>query len=76
VGIVGRHSQQKRIVEEPNDLDVLLGCRHRNHHRAEVASDQLLDQRFRLRLAQFDYEISMAKVQERQQFGEQGRASE
>jgi hypothetical protein len=29
--------------------------------------------RFRLRLAQFDDEISMAKVQERQQFGEQVR---
>ncbi|MGC2785231.1 MAG: hypothetical protein WA397_15655 [Roseiarcus sp.] len=71
MGFVGRHSQQKRIVEQPNDLDVRLGRRHRNHHRVEVANDQLLDQRFRLRLAQFDDEIRIAEMQKRQQFGQQ-----
>ena len=40
-------------------------------HGVEFTGDQFLDQRFRLRLAQFDDEIRMAEVQERQQFGEQ-----
>ncbi len=43
-GIVGRHSKQKGIVEQTNDLDVPLRRRHRQHHRVEIAGDQLVDQ--------------------------------
>ena len=54
VRIVGRHGEEKRILGEPNDFDVRLRRRQREHHGVEIAGDKLIDERLGLRLAQFD----------------------
>ena len=54
VWIVGRHGEKKWILDEPNDFDVRLRRRQREHHGVEIAGDKLLDERLGLGLAQFD----------------------
>ena len=52
--IIGRHSEKKGVVEQPDDLDVRLRRQHQKHHGMEIAGDKLLDEPLGLRLAQFD----------------------
>ncbi len=63
---MGRCGEQEGIVEQRQRLDVGRRDRQGEHHGIETAARQFGNQRFRLRFAQFEAQIAIAMLQERQ----------
>ena len=55
-----RHRQQKRVVEQPQRLDVGAFGRQRQHHDIELAARQLVEQQLGLRLAHLEPQLRIA----------------
>jgi hypothetical protein len=64
--IVGRHREQKLIIEQPDGLDLDLRHRQRQHHDVERSPQQLFDQDLGLRFPQLQAQLRVALLQRRQ----------